>query len=162
MHNQTQLEEHNTNIESKNQPEILITQAKAHPSKQPASQVISIQEAKLETVKVSKAEVTTANANKTALGNLVNYQQLQAQPKVHEKATQAQKIILQIRDVTRPLKIARSKQENNQISSIHMLPMLIPICYITRSPLSFSITVQISPDSSIYESLLWLNHNTHQ
>ncbi|CAL6088097.1 Hypothetical_protein [Hexamita inflata] len=31
-----------------------------------------------------------------------------------------------------------------------------------KTPLSFSITVQISPNSSIYESLLWLNHNAHQ
>ncbi|CAL6046346.1 Hypothetical_protein [Hexamita inflata] len=159
MLNQTQLEEHNTNIESKNQPEILITQAKAHLSKQPASQVISTKEAKPAPVKASKAEVTTANANKTAQDNLVDYKQLQAQPKVFISGL---KIILQSRDVIKPLKIARSKQENNQIPSIHMLPMLIPICYITRSPLSFSITVQISPDSSIYESLLRLNHNAHQ
>ncbi|CAL6053776.1 Hypothetical_protein [Hexamita inflata] len=91
MLNQTQLEEHNTNIESKNQPEILITQAKAHLSKQPASQVISTQEAKPAPVKASKAEVTTANANKTAQDNLVDYKQLQAQPKVFENASQAQK-----------------------------------------------------------------------
>ncbi|CAL6087177.1 Hypothetical_protein [Hexamita inflata] len=91
MLNQTQLEEHNTNIESKNQPEILITQAKAHLSKQPASQVISTQEAKPAPVKASKAEVTTANANKTAQDNLVDYKQLQAQTKVFENASRAQK-----------------------------------------------------------------------
>ncbi|CAL6001751.1 Hypothetical_protein [Hexamita inflata] len=60
-------------------------------SKQPASQVISTQEAKPVPVKASKAEVTTANANKTAQDNLVDYKQLQAQPKVFENASQAQK-----------------------------------------------------------------------